>query len=247
MHSRGTEAPGPDRSLPELTMSADLMESLAAALAEHGMALRGGFRATAADDLPDPAPGRPARALLLVGNVGGAMWPVFAAARGGSSGANPMDNWTRRVIDPIAGQVGALALYPFAGPPYFPFQRWAMRAEPVAPSPLMILMHPVHGLWHAYRAALVLADECDLAPVPALPIPCETCAERPCLQACPVTAFTAAGFDDRICASHVDGPDGRDCREGGCLARRACPVGQDLAYPPAQMAFHMEAFLSRRR
>jgi hypothetical protein len=31
---------------------------------------------------------------------------------------------------------------------------------------------------------------------------------------------------------------------GGCLARRACPVGREYAYDPAQARFHMQAFLA---
>jgi hypothetical protein len=32
----------------------------------------------------------------------------------------------------------------------------------------------------------------------------------------------------------------------GCLARRACPVGKDYVYDPAQMQFHMTAFRNSR-
>ena len=39
---------------------------------------------------------------------------------------------------------------------------------------------------------------------------------------------------------------GRACREGGCLARHACPVGAAAAHAPAQAAFHMAAFLAAR-
>jgi hypothetical protein len=224
----------------------DLITNLSATLARHGMALRGGFAVTPADNLPDIAPGRPARSLVLVGNVGGAMWPAFAAA-GPHDGPDPMDVWTQSVIDPCARAFGAAALYPFAGPPYSPFQRWAERAENVRPSPLMIYLHARYGLWHAYRAALLFAEDLDLPAREAADHPCDTCAGRPCLSTCPVGAFTGGGFDDLVCARHVDGPHGTECRDRGCLARRACPVGQKFQYPPAQMAFHMEAFLARRR
>jgi hypothetical protein len=216
------------------------------ALASTGMALRGGFAPAPADAVPDLAPGRPARSLLLIGNIGGAMWPAFAAA-GRREHAEPMDHWTRQVIDPIAAELGARALYPFAGPPYHPFQRWAMRAEGVQASPLMIFIHPTFGLWHAYRAALLFAESLALPSGAPTRHPCDTCVGQPCLHTCPVDAFTLSGFDDKACARHVDGPDGIECRDRGCLARRACPVGQEYAYPPAQMAFHMEAFLARRR
>lgn len=226
-------------------MTAAAIASLETTLARAGMAIRGGFAPRAADAVPDLAPGRPARTLLLVGNIGGAMWPAFAAAA--HDDEDPLDRWTRRIIDPLAAEYGATALYPSDGPPYQPFQLWAQRAEGVQPSPLMIFIHPEYGLWHAYRAALLFAESLALPSATPGARPCDTCASQPCLHSCPVDAFTATGFDDRICARHVDGPDGTECRERGCLARRACPVGTEYAYPPAQMAFHMEAFLARRR
>ncbi|WP_374375234.1 ferredoxin [Dongia sp.] len=226
-------------------MSSAVIPTLETALARSGMAIRGGFVPRAEDAVPDLAPGRPARALLLIGNIGGAMWPAFAAAPHDDD--DPMDRWTRRVIDPLAAACGATALYPSDGPPYRPFQLWARRAEGVQPSPLMIFIHPQYGLWHAYRAALLFAEDLALPSMATGARPCDSCAGQPCLHACPVDAFTSAGFDDMRCARHVDGPDGTECRERGCLARRACPVGKEYAYPPAQMAFHMQAFLARRR
>lgn len=225
-----------------------LLSPLSDALATHGMALRGGFVVAPEDAVPTMNDGRAARTLLLVGNVGGGMWPAFAGS-GALSDPHPdrMDRWTRRVIDEIAAEFHATPLYPFSGPPYYPFQRWAARAEPVHVSPLRIFIHPKFGLWHAYRAALTFADVLDLAAPEEIDSPCRTCDGRPCLTACPVGAFQEGGFDDMACARHVDGPSGTECRDRGCLARRACPVGRDYSYPAPQMAFHMEAFLARRR
>ena len=231
------------------------LSQLSDALAIHGMALRGGFAVASLDDVPDMKDGSAARTLLLVGNVGGAMWPAFARS-GALADPHPdrMDRWTRRVIDAIATDCGATPLYPFSGPPYHPFQRWAARAEPVHVSPLRIFIHPTFGLWHAYRAALIFGERLDLSRIAgpdaaksSADNPCVTCDGRPCLSACPVGAFQEAGFDDLACARHVDGPDGTECRDHGCLARRACPVGREYSYSPPQMAFHMEAFLARRR
>jgi ferredoxin len=229
-----------------------ILEKLTIELDALGLALRGGFALGAEEGLPSLADGRPARFLLLLGNVGGAMWPAFAATRPSPDRPSPdrpdpLDDWTRTAIDPIAARLGARALYPFEGPPYFPFQRWAQRAEAVFPSPLMIYIHPRHGLWHAYRAALLLPDVLPLPAPETAARPCDSCVDQPCLHSCPVGAFTGTGFDDMACARHVDGPDGAECRDHGCRARRACPVGADQSYPPAQMAFHMEAFLARRR
>lgn len=220
--------------------------ALAAAAAEFGLAPRGGFRPDAADAVP-AVDGRPSATLIPIGNVGGAMWPAFAASPEYADGrADPLDRWSRRVIDALAARFGARAFYPFEGPPWQPFQRWAARAEAVAPSPLFVMMHPAHGLWHAYRGALAFADPLDLPPRDAAPIPCDICAGRPCLSACPVGAYSATGFDVAACAAHLRTDAGRECRDNGCLDRRACPVAPARAYPPAQQAFHMAAFLRAR-
>lgn len=225
-----------------------MLAALHDALAPLGMALRGGFVAESDSELPLLRSGEPARAVLLIGNIGDAMWPAFAESGARTRfSAHPMDHWTKEALDPVAARVGATALYPSEGPPYHPFQRWAARAEPVHVSPLRIFIHPTYGLWHAYRAAFLLAEDPGIQPRQDAASPCATCAARPCLSTCPVGAFTENGFDDKRCTRHVDSAAGSECRDNGCLARRACPVGREYSYPPAQMAFHMEAFLAPRR
>lgn len=230
-----------------------MIEALSVALARFGFILRGGFSAEPSDGLPndglpnDGLPGTGRASVLMVGNVGGSMWRAFDADPSvDRTSENPLDDWTRARIQPIAAEFGALAVFPFGGPPYLPFQRWAMRAEPVHPSPLGILIHPRYGLWHAYRAALVIGGTVDVPPREAeASSPCRACADKPCLSTCPVGAFTRQGYDVAACAGHVRGPLGADCRNGGCLARRACPIGAGYAYPPEEGAFHMAAFLAR--
>jgi hypothetical protein len=62
-----------------------------------------------------------------------------------------------------------------------------------------------------------------------------------------VGAFATEGYDAAACAGHVAAPAGADCLELGCRARRACPVGPERQYDPAQARFHMAAFLAARR
>lgn len=217
---------------------------LSALAARAGLALRGAFHPDAGDLVPVEPGGAPPGTLVLLGWIGGRQWPVFAASPEAADGApDPLDRWSRRVIDALAAEVDATALYPFGGPPWHPFQRWAMRAEPVSPSPLGILIHPDWGLWHSYRGALAFAGRLDVAPPSARASPCVSCAAKPCLSACPVGAFTPAGYDVAACAAHAGAPAGTECRERGCLARRACPVAADMAYGGGQAAFHMRAFL----
>jgi ferredoxin-like protein FixX len=207
---------------------------LAPSLAEHGLILRGGFH-------PDPEEAELAGVgtVVLVGNAGPAMWQAFAPHIDGA--ANPLDRWTRRVIEPIARKFGARAVFPF-GEPHWPFQRWARRAESLHPSPLGILIHPEFGLWHAWRAALLFDKRLELPALADAPSPCASCADKPCLTACPVGAFSQAGYDVDRCAQHLRGP-AADCLSIGCRARNACPVGEAWRYPEAQIRFHMTAFV----
>lgn len=212
---------------------------LSSELSAHGLSLRGGFHPRTEDGVPEVADGKPTRTLILVGNVGAGLWPVFAPHIDGER--HPMDRWTRTTVGEIAKAFDARAVFPFDSPP-LPFQRWALRCEPVRPSPLGILMHPDHGLWHAYRAALLVAEVIDLPAIEDRQSPCETCTDKPCLATCPVGAFTGTGYDLAACAGHLDSPEGRDCLDNGCRARAACPVAADRAYPPEQIRFHMAAF-----
>jgi len=227
-----------------------MLEQLAAALKRHGMLIRGGFGLSDDDErdlegFPDLASTRPDRTLVLIGNAGPPLYEAFFAARE-PAGSNPLDDWTRRVIEPIAAAFGARAAFPSGGPPWLPFQRWAMRAEGLKASPLGILIHPEYGLWHAYRAVLLFDRAIDLPVRPTVAHPCDNCVARPCLSICPVGAVHEQAYDVDNCAKHVAGSGGSACRSFGCLARRACPVGQAYQYPEAAMAFHMAAFLRGR-
>ncbi len=184
-----------------------------------------------------------AATIVLLGWIGGDSWDDFASSPEAGDGApNPLDRWSRRVIDAIAGDLGATALYPFVGPPWLPFQRWAMKAEPVAASPLGILIHPDWGLWHSYRGALAFREGLDLPATAARASPCASCAAKPCLSACPVSAFSGEGYDVAGCRAHIATPAGTDCMSGGCLARISCPVDAAHRYTGAQATFHMRAF-----
>ncbi len=226
--------------------------ALEAQLARHGLLLRGGFVPVPDDGLPLLAEGRPAAVVWLVAQAGSALWPHFSASPMAHDGLpDPLDRWSRAIGDGLAQALGGQGLYPSDGPPYHPFQRWARRIEGLHASPLMLQLHPTFGLWHAYRFALALPvlAAADAAQMPAIAAPmadlCLQCDGQPCLQACPVEAFDGKGYAVERCATHLHGPASEDCNSGGCLARRACPVGRDYRYLPAHAAFHMAAFTSR--
>lgn len=220
-----------------------MLEELNKQLARSGMFVRGGFVPGDGDMVPALPDGRAAATVVLVGNAGTAMWEAFERD-GDRNQRHPLDSWLRPRIEKAASAVGAHPVFPNDGPPFVPVQDWAMRAEPVYRSPLGILIHPEFGLWHVYRAVLLFADVLDLPSRSSAPSPCDTCEKKPCLTVCPADAFLPDRFVAAACATHVDSDAGSACRERGCLARRACPVGRDNLYGAEQQAFHTAAMLA---
>lgn len=219
------------------------LAEIEAVLEAEGLRSRGGFHPAADEPVPEAADGRPAGTLILAGALGGSLWPAFSGSSKFADGRpDPLDRWSRRVIEGLATRLGATAVFPFGGPPHWPFQAWARRAEPLSPSPLGILIHPEHGLWHSYRGALVFARRIELPVSEPVASPCESCAEKPCLAACPVAAFSPAGYDVVACRGHLSSGAAEPCFAGACLARRACPVGPASRYGEDQARFHMTAF-----
>jgi epoxyqueuosine reductase len=196
-------------------------------------------------------------------------WDIFTASPESVDGvADPVDRWSRRVIGTIACAMGGKAAFPFGGPPYRPFVRWALRSGRCHNSPVHLLVHDTAGLFISFRGAVALSETLPPDPRPA---PCDTCA-RPCTTACPPGALTPAGYDVPACHAWLDllppssspitpgeaivaplvqetmaagaAPRGQrqtdDCRSG-CLVRRACPVGQERRRPE-QSAHHMRHF-----
>ena len=210
--------------------------TIEAELKPHGLMPRGGFHTLPYDELDG-------QTVVLVGHAGPAMFRAFSAAR--EDVPNPLDHWSRQVIGSAAAKLGATAMYPFERP-LRPFQQWGKRAESLHASPIGLMLHPQWGLWHGWRGALLLRERIELPARVETPNPCDTCAEKPCLTACPVDAFGPDGFDVVGCRAHVSGP-GTQCRGFGCQARHACPVGRDYAYLPEQASFHMAAYSRDRR
>ncbi len=203
----------------------------------HRLGVFGAFHLDASDGL---AAGL--RTLVLLGPEEPGFWPhVTGEPEWVDRAANPIDRWSRRVIGAMACDLGGKAYFPFGGPPYHPFYRWALRSGRAWTSPVTLLVHDRAGLLVSYRGAIALRERLDLPD--AMPDnPCESCATKPCLTACPPRAMTANGYDVPACHRFLNMSDGADCLSLGCGVRRACPVSQGYGRLPEQSSYHMRLF-----
>ena len=218
------------------------LQAVESALAATGLIRRGAFHARASDGVPNGG-----GTVVLIGNARPALWASFSRQR--RDEPHSLNSWTRRVLNEAARKLavdfpGVCALFPFEGPPYLPFQQWAKRADSVHPSPLRQLIHPEFGLWHAYRGAFLFREKLRLPRPQRRPNPCQGCADKPCLTACPADAFNKGTYDMPACIDYLKKSGQKDCLDHGCLSRHACPIGLKHAYRPAQAGFHMQAVLT---
>lgn len=208
----------------------------------YGLSVIGGFHTLPEHGAPE---GVASIAMLGMAREG---WDVFAASPEANDGADdPMDRWSLRVVTALAGDVDAVPLFPFGGPPYQPFLRWAAATGTIWPSPIGMSIHAERGLWMSFRGALGFAEARDDLITAKDERPCESCTAKPCLTSCPVGAFTDGVYDVPLCVSHIETAEGADCLGQGCKARHACPVGRDWVPQPAQATFHMGAYLRARK
>ena len=182
-------------------------------------------------------------AVLLLSPDEPRYWDILRASPEWQDGApDPVDRWSARVIGALAADLGGEALYPFGGPPWHPFYSWALAGGRAVASPVSLLADAERGLWISYRGAIRVPDpEAGIVRSRSRDRdPCTPC-PAPCRTACPVNALTEKGYDLAACHGYLDSSEGAECLTGGCLVRRACPVGADLR-PRELAAYHMGMF-----
>lgn len=182
-------------------------------------------------------PGAPSH-LLILAAPSEDFWSIVTASPEWADGTpDPIDRWSRRVLTGIAEGWKGEALFPFGGPPWHPFHDWALMGGDAFRSPVGLLVDTTDGLWISYRGAVRIPQ---VRGREGAEPPCPTC-PQPCRTACPVGALTDKGYDVPACKAFIETEAGHDCREGGCLVRRACPVGPGRM-ERARAAYHMGAF-----
>ena len=202
---------------------------------KESLSILGGFYPRSGDDAPSNS-----KTLILLGPDEPNFWEVFkTSSEYKNSIINPLDNWSERIINSIASKLNAKPVFPFGGPPYQPFYKWALRTQRSYESPIKLLVHDKAGLFVSFRGALSFNFIVKLPPTAKSP--CIEC-PAPCLISCPVNAFENKSYDVSGCITHTKTTDTKQCTSRGCAARRVCPTSKNFARIPEQSAFHMKAF-----
>jgi len=195
----------------------------------------GAFHPKPTDGLPDVV-----KTLVLLGPLEPGFWGHFTTSKEyNDTQPDPLDRWSDRVISTLGNTLNANPYFPFGGPPFQPFIRWAQSSDRAHLSPVGLLVHDHAGMMVSYRGALGFATQMNLPET--APSPCLSCEKQPCKTACPVDAFAGGGYDVAACKADLDTPEST-CVAKGCAARRACPISQAYGRVEPQSAFHMEAF-----
>jgi len=175
--------------------------------------------------------------LVLIGHGGRRLWQALQAW--GMKTADPVDYYTKSLthqfIRDYLDNPPTLWLYPGTDT-LIPLQQLGELVGWGHPSPLGLGINPVYGVWFAYRAAFLTTAALPLIHNTPSPSPCDSCADRPCIGACPVGAVQFGPFDVNGCVQHR--LQERSSCADRCLARRACPFFSKHRYSLAQIQYH---------
>lgn len=175
----------------------------------------------------------PFRQLILIGHGGKALWECVKTA--GNVGADPIDEYSVGAIERCFAEhlPGNRYRIVFPGEQPIALQQLGKLAGWHHATPFMVGIDPEWGSWYAYRA-VVLADThfCPFLAVDRNRA-CDSCQTRPCVSACPAGAMNDGGFALEKCIAYRKRDDS-SCQHT-CLARTACPVGNEHRYDDEQM------------
>ena len=178
------------------------------------------------------------KGVLIVGNGGRVLWPLFKASPEAQLRKDPLDRYTRHVLRESAAamrpQAHAVLYTDKRENAYLPLVALAQRAGFGVPGRVGVLLHPHYGPWISIRAALLLGQAVafeESAPFD----PCTGC-PAPCESACHGQVVSRQGVDTigcfRTISSSVSSLVVPSTRSRATFApKRAAPTPRPV-YPP---------------
>lgn len=188
---------------------------------------------------------------LLLGNGGTGFWRELSSRHQVQIGAdNPVDRYVIETVEKTLNPSDLLkVIYP--GNHFAPLTKLGKLCGWHHVSPLGLGIHGEYGVWFAYRALVLVTRQFEPSPLATADAntgrlsPCQRCASKPCITACPASAVSKNGFRVKTCTAHRLA-DYSSCRLT-CHARSACPVGTQHHYSAEQMAYHYQHSLDNIR
>jgi len=176
--------------------------------------------------------------LLVFGHGGRDMWQALQQSPDASQ-SDPIDHFSVHAVQNYFNQEHAdcshCLLYPDSVQ-NMPLQALGKLAGWHHDSPFRIGINAEYGPWFAYRA--VALTDTALTPTTAMngASPCQSCADKPCISACPANALLSGDLSLQQCMEYRLQHDSR-CKSQ-CISRLACPVGSKHRYSNEQIAYH---------
>lgn len=185
-----------------------------------------------------------ARAIVVVGNGGRALWDAFVADLRAhpehlADEPHPLDAFVRRTVlaaDAALGDTRRRWFWAAADAEvHLDFRVLAELAGLGGRSRLGLLLHPEFGPWLGLRAACFVETELPVH-VPSPPDPCAGC-PAPCVAACPGGAFVDGQWSvDRCSAFHA----ASSVCASSCASRSACVAHPEARYTDEQILYHYD-------
>ena len=181
--------------------------------------------------------------LVLLGMAGSALWHFLKASN--RVGDDRFDRFSTEASLEVSrlfwGDQSPRIIYP--GDTLIPLQQLGRSLGWGAPSPLGLDIHPQYGPWFAYRAAFLTRSRLPATTASRINAsPCDSCAEKPCILNCPVSALRSDALPNlNACVSRrIEDQTGCGLL---CQSRLSCPVGREWRYSEAHLNYHGERSL----
>jgi ferredoxin len=181
------------------------------------------------------------RNLMLFGNGGTRLWQCMQKNQ--QDETHLVDSFFIDCIDRVFADSDYKTVYP--GNHFLPLQGLGRLAGWHHDSTMGLGIHPVFGLWFAYRGAVLTNTEfspytTDSSAMPESP--CDTCEREPCITACPARAVTTDRYQVRQCTDYR--LQAESSCQSRCISRQVCPLGKEHQYLPDQMKHHYDFSLA---